>query len=63
MKARKLIVFGIGDTEEQAFGNYFNKFGEVEDFNVLKDPVNMQPKGFGFVVYKTVEAVGACMAE
>jgi len=52
VKARKLIVFGVGDTGEQPFFEYFKKFGDVEDYIVLKDPGSMQPRGYGFVVFR-----------
>jgi len=41
VKARKLIVFGIGDAEDQEFRDYFSKFGEIEDHTILKDPGTM----------------------
>ena len=32
--ARKLFVYGIADTNEESFYNYFIKFGEIEDYVV-----------------------------
>ncbi len=52
VKMRKLFVFGIADTNEEAFYNYFAKFGEIEDYTVQREQSTGSPKGFGFVVYR-----------
>ena len=63
VKPRKLIVFGIGDTAEEEFADYFKKFGDVEDFIVLRAPGSLTPRGYGFVVFRNMAGVNACFAE
>ena len=56
VKARKLVVFGIADTSDVEFKNYFDQFGEIEDHVVITDGSSGTPRGFGFVVFKEVAA-------
>jgi len=50
--ARKLFVYGIQDTTEEVFYHYFIRFGQIEDYVVMRDQATGAPKGFGFVVYR-----------
>ena len=57
VRARKLFICEIGDTNEETFYNKFKEFGEIEDYVVQRNPDSGSPKGFGFVVYKDIEVV------
>lgn len=50
--AGKLFVGGINrNTTDDAFQNYFAKFGDIKDCVLMRDKVTMQSRGFGFITY------------
>ncbi|KAL4197608.1 hypothetical protein AMTRI_Chr04g189140 [Amborella trichopoda] len=50
---RKVFVHGLGwDSTSQTLISTFEKFGEVEDCNVVLDKVTGRAKGYGFVLFK-----------
>ena len=59
VKARKLFIFGIADSTEEVFYNYFIKFGEIEDYYVQREMATGAPKGFAFVVYRQLPSAQA----
>jgi RNA-binding protein Musashi len=53
----KVFVGGIGDCNEQEFIRYFEQFGAIVDYVVMKDKETGKPRGFGFVRYESQESV------
>lgn len=55
---RKLFVGGLHfDTTEEALREYFERWGEVVDSVVMRDPHSKRSRGFGFVTFKEMEMV------
>lgn len=58
-----LIVLGLPySTTEGGMEEYFQQFGELASCEVKLDPATETSKGFGFIRFKTREAVEACLA-
>ena len=58
----KVFVGGLKyTTDEEAFKNYFQKFGTLTDYVIIKDPVTKRSRGFGFVKYSDVFMVDELM--
>jgi len=61
---RKLFIGGLSfDTCDDGLRDYFNKFGEVLDCIVMKDPKTKKSRGFGFVTFSKVVAVDEVMTK
>lgn len=61
---RKLFIGGIRpDTTDEQFKAYFAKFGEIEDFVLIKNKQTGQSKGFGFVTYSEQATVDECLGK
>ena len=58
-----MFVGAIGGMTEQAFYNYFNNIGPVEDYLVFRDQHTGEPKGYGFIVFKEHASVATCIAQ
>jgi RNA recognition motif. (a.k.a. RRM, RBD, or RNP domain) len=57
-RTKKIFVGGLAATvDEEAFKNYFEDFGTVEDAVVMYDHDNRRPRGFGFITFTEEEAV------
>ncbi len=57
-RTKKIFVGGLAATvDEEAFKNYFEEFGTVEDAVVMYDHENRRPRGFGFITFTEEEAV------
>jgi len=55
-KDRKLFVGGLSyETDDQSLKEYFEHFGELTDWVVMKFPDTRRSRGFGFVTYKNPE--------
>lgn len=55
---RKLFIGGLDyKTSEESLKQHFDKFGEVTDCVVMRDPQTKRSRGFGFVTYANCEAV------
>jgi len=55
-KDRKLFVGGLSyETDDQSLKEYFEHFGELTDWVVMKFPDTRRSRGFGFVTYKHPE--------
>lgn len=53
----KIFVGGLShSTEDLEFRRHFERFGEVTDSVVMKDPVSRRPRGFGFVTFAYPQA-------
>jgi len=62
-KLRKLFVGGLSeDTTEDSSKEYFSKFGEVENINILRYDDGKSRK-FGFVTYASDDAAKSCLEE
>ncbi|XP_030370977.1 ribonucleoprotein RB97D [Scaptodrosophila lebanonensis] len=61
---RKIFVGGLPThTSVETVRDFFNKFGEVADAVVMRDPVSNRSRGFGFVTFvdaATVDNVQRC---
>lgn len=55
------MVFGIADTDEDTFKNYFEQFGEIEDHVVVTDGQSGTHRGFGFVVFRDPASANECL--
>lgn len=57
-RTKKIFVGGLAATvDEEAFKNYFEDFGTVEDAVVMYDHDNRRHRGFGFITFTEEEAV------
>ena len=53
---RKLFISNLRDfIKEKDLQDLFSSFGEIEEVLISRDPVTQLSKGFGFVVFKTIE--------
>lgn len=60
---RKLFIGGLNyKTTEDTLKAYFNKYGEIVDCVVMKDPNTRRSRGFGFVTYKSAHMVDDAQA-
>lgn len=58
----KVFVGGIPDNvKEDEFKLFFSKFGSVEDVSLAYDKSNHRPRGFGFIVFSTIEGANAAV--
>ncbi|KAG1353998.1 heterogeneous nuclear ribonucleoprotein 1 [Cocos nucifera] len=57
-RTKKIFVGGLPPTlTEETFCQYFQGYGEVEDVVVMYDQNTHRPRGFGFVSFKSEDAV------
>lgn len=55
---RKMFVGGLNrDTSEDTFFGYFEKFGNMVDKVIIKDPQTKTSRGFGFITYDHSDSV------
>ncbi|KAG8197902.1 hypothetical protein JTE90_020281 [Oedothorax gibbosus] len=60
---RKLFIGGLNyKTTEDTLKAYFEKYGEIVDCVVMKDPNTRRSRGFGFVTYKSSHMVDDAQA-
>lgn len=60
----KLFLGGLSwETDEVKLRSYFSKFGHVEDVVVMRDKINRNPRGFGFVTFLNEDAAAAACRE
>jgi len=56
----KLFIGGLSyETKDDTLKNYFEKWGEIVDSVVMKDPHTRKSRGFGFVTYSEPQMVDA----
>ncbi|KAK6796742.1 hypothetical protein RDI58_004443 [Solanum bulbocastanum] len=61
---RKIFVGGLPlSLSEEDFKTYFEKFGTVEQVNLISDKETKTPRGFGFVTYDSEESVTHVLQE
>ncbi|KAJ3149687.1 hypothetical protein HDU86_006864 [Geranomyces michiganensis] len=57
-EAGKMFIGGLNwETTDESMRTYFEKFGEVEDCVVMKDPATSRSRGFGFLTFKDPKSV------
>jgi RNA recognition motif-containing protein len=57
-KTAKVFIGGLSwDTTDQAFYQYFSKFGDIRDAVVMRDKQTGGSRGFGFVTYNDASVV------
>ena len=55
---KKIFVGGLPrDLDIEVFKQYFEQFGPLTDYVVMKDRETGRQRGFGFVTYQEEEAV------
>jgi len=60
---RKLFIGGLDyETNDGKLKDYFEQFGELTDFVVMKFPDTRRSRGFGFVTYRDPEMLEECMS-
>ncbi|KAI0211305.1 Heterogeneous nuclear ribonucleoprotein A3 [Lamellibrachia satsuma] len=60
---RKLFIGGLSyDTTEDSLKNHFEKYGEVVDVVVMRDPNTKRSRGFGFVTFEKSSQLDAAQA-
>jgi RNA recognition motif-containing protein len=60
--SNKVFVGGLRySTDDEAFKNYFSKYGTLTDCVVIKDPSTKKSRGFGFVKYSESNMVDELM--
>ncbi|WMV14865.1 hypothetical protein MTR67_008250 [Solanum verrucosum] len=61
---RKIFVGGLPmNLSEEDFKRYFEKFGTIEQVNLISDKETKTPRGFGFVTYDSEESVTHVLQE
>ncbi|XP_045845565.1 heterogeneous nuclear ribonucleoprotein A1-like [Meles meles] len=59
---RKLFIGGLSfETTDESLRSHFEPWGALTDCVVMRDPNTKRSRGFGFVIYATVEEVDAAM--
>lgn len=57
-KLRKLFIGGLDyKTTEDTLKQHFERFGEVLDCVVMRDPQSKRSRGFGFIIYSSLSMV------
>ncbi|XVF21176.1 hypothetical protein REPUB_Repub12eG0068100 [Reevesia pubescens] len=60
----KIFIGGLAkDTTLETFTNYFEKYGEITDFVIMKDRQTGRPRGFGFITFADPSVVDTVMQE
>ncbi|XP_058101949.1 heterogeneous nuclear ribonucleoprotein 1 [Magnolia sinica] len=63
-KTKKIFVGGIPTTvTDDEFNNFFSKFGEVKEHQIMRDHSTNRSRGFGFITFETEEAVDDLLAK
>lgn len=44
------------------FGDFFSKFGEVKELQIMKDHSSGRSRGFGFITFETEQSVDDILA-
>ncbi|ESN91011.1 hypothetical protein HELRODRAFT_90523, partial [Helobdella robusta] len=61
---KKLFIGGLHlQTTDQSLKAFYEKWGEVVDCIVMKDPVTRRSRGFGFITYSEAHMVDDCLSE
>ena len=58
----KVFVGGLKySTDEESFKSYFQKFGTLTDYVIIKDSLTKRSRGFGFVTFSSLSMVDELM--
>ena len=61
---RKLFIGGLDyETNDGKLKDYFEQFGELTDYVVMKFPDTRRSRGFGFVTYRDPEMLEDCLSK
>uniref|UniRef100_A0A8C5LER1 RRM domain-containing protein n=1 Tax=Jaculus jaculus TaxID=51337 RepID=A0A8C5LER1_JACJA len=59
----KLFIGGLSfETTEESLRNYYEQWGKLTDWVVMRDPASKRSRGFGFVTFSSMAEVDAAMA-
>ncbi|XP_059294215.1 heterogeneous nuclear ribonucleoprotein 1 [Lycium ferocissimum] len=62
-KTKKIFVGGIPTTiSEDEFSEFFSKFGEVKEHQIMRDHSTGRSRGFGFITFETENSVEDILA-
>ncbi|XP_031480551.1 glycine-rich RNA-binding protein 3, mitochondrial-like isoform X2 [Nymphaea colorata] len=62
-KTKKIFVGGVPTTvTEEEFRNFFSKFGEVKEHQILRDHTTNRSRGFGFITFDSEQVVDELLA-
>ncbi|XP_076937783.1 heterogeneous nuclear ribonucleoprotein 1-like [Bidens hawaiensis] len=57
-KTKKIFVGGIpAVVTEEEFKEFFSKYGQVSEHEIIRDHVTKRPRGFGFIVFESEQSV------
>ncbi|XP_069365435.1 RNA-binding protein Musashi homolog Rbp6 isoform X4 [Maniola hyperantus] len=60
----KMFVGGLSwQTSPESLRDYFNKFGEITEVMVMKDPTTRRSRGFGFITFSDPASVDKVLAQ
>ncbi|TIA88991.1 hypothetical protein E3P99_02277 [Wallemia hederae] len=60
--ARKIFIGGLNwDTTEDSLKEYFSRFGDVVQLNIMRDPNTNKSRGFGFLTFADIDSVQQVM--
>ncbi|PPR90885.1 hypothetical protein GOBAR_AA29808 [Gossypium barbadense] len=60
----KIFIGGLAkDTTLETFTKYFEKYGEITDYVIMKDRHTGRPRGFGFITFADPSVVDTVMQE
>ncbi|XP_041977528.1 RNA-binding protein Musashi homolog Rbp6 isoform X3 [Aricia agestis] len=60
----KMFVGGLSwQTSPESLRDYFNKFGEITEVMVMKDPTTRRSRGFGFITFTDPASVDKVLAQ
>ncbi|XP_010251079.1 PREDICTED: glycine-rich RNA-binding protein 3, mitochondrial [Nelumbo nucifera] len=63
-KTKKIFVGGIPTAvTEDEFKDFFAKFGEVKEHQIMRDHATSRSRGFGFITFETEQAVDDLLAK
>jgi len=61
---RRIFVSSLSySTTDATLGNVFSQYGDLDDCTVVMDKMTMKSKGFGFVVFKTVNGASNALRQ
>ncbi|KAE8625205.1 hypothetical protein XENTR_v10006192 [Xenopus tropicalis] len=60
----KMFIGGLSwQTSPDSLRDYFNKFGEIRECMVMRDPTTKRSRGFGFVTFADPASVDKVLAQ
>ena len=63
-KTKKIFVGGIpSSVTEEEFRNFFSKYGEVVEHQIIRDHETNRSRGFGFIIFDSEEVVDEMLSK